>query len=176
MITGINLLPWRRELRLKKELYFKKQLLITFGVVVLILSLWRAVLWRQINVVTKQTRHLQQSLYSAEQRLKDQNKMEQLQQKPQLTGSRISGLEKQQIGFVQIFDSLHRGMPANLRLTQLMTKKGSVKLLGKTDSIFGVIQLVKVFNQTTHCSVPLVQRLSREGDEYDFVLSLDCRS
>jgi len=174
MVTGINLLPWRSSLRLEKEHYFRRQMLVIFGVVVIVLAVWHLVLWRQINTVIKQTVYVRQQLSLLQQQSQYKNDAKQKQQKSERVTGRIITLEKQRIGLIQIFENLHRGMTANLQLTQLEIKSDGVKLFGKTDSMFGITRLIKSFSQTKYCAVPLVQKVSRQDDEYAFVVSLSC--
>lgn len=174
MSTGINLLPWRQELRLKKARFFKKQMLVIFGVAIAILALWHLALWHQINIETKQTARMRQELLLFEQRLKNKNQNNQQQQRAQQAISRIINLEEQRTRLVKIFENLHRGIIANVQLTQLVIKNNGVDLFGKADSMFGITQLIKIFVQTNYCTIPTVQKISHQGDEYDFALSLCC--
>ncbi|CAL7961937.1 conserved hypothetical protein [Gammaproteobacteria bacterium] len=176
MATGINLLPWRSSLRLEKERYFRGQILVIFGFVVILLAVWHLVLWRQTNTVIKQTAYARQQLSLLQRQSQDKDDVKQGQQKLELVAGRIIILEKRRLGLIQIFENLHRGMTANLQLTQLVIKGDSVKLFGKTDSMFGITQLIKSFSQTKYCAMPLVQRISRQGDEYNFVVLLSCGS
>lgn len=172
-MTGINLLPWRNSLRLKKERHFRQQWIIIFMIMVIVLVALHLVLWRQLNITTKQTVKLQQQLSWLEKQLQDKNNTskEQQQQQPQPIIDKIISLEQQCIGLIQIFEKLHQNVTANSQLTQLMIKSNNVKLFGTTNSMFGIAQLVKGFSQTKYYATPLVQKISRQGDGYDFILS-----
>jgi Tfp pilus assembly protein PilN len=174
MAAGVNLLSWRIEACLNKERAFKKHLFVVFVVVIFVLSFWHIALWRQINIERKQNGPLRQQLILLEQQLKDENKLKEQQQKQQQATSKIIKLEGQQLKLAQVFENLHRGMAANTQLTQVVIKKDSVKLSGKAETMFGVTHLIKTFAQAKNCSVPLVQKISQQDDEYDFVLSLSC--
>jgi Tfp pilus assembly protein PilN len=174
MPTGINLLPWRQELRLKKARSFKKQMSVVFGVAIVILALWHLALWRQINVEIKQIAQMRQELLLFEQQLKNKNKSNIEQLRTQQAISRIINLEEQRTRLIKIFENLHHGITTNAQLTQLVIKNNEVKLLGKAESIFGITRLIKSFAQTNYCTIPTVQKISHQGDEYDFALSLYC--
>ncbi len=174
MPTGINLLPWRQELRLKKSRFFKKQMLVILGVAIVILALWHLALWHQINIETKQTAQIQQELLLFERRFKNKNQSNQQQQRAQQAISRIINLEEQRTGLIRIFENLHRGIIANVQLTRLVIKNNRVNLFGKADSMFRIMQLIKSFAQTNYCATPTVKKISHQGDEYDFALSLYC--
>ncbi|EKE01666.1 MAG: hypothetical protein ACD_21C00077G0002 [uncultured bacterium] len=168
MSTGINLLPWREEARFKKKRAFQMQLLAVFMVAAIILSLWHVVLWKQINAITKQNKSLQQQSLLLEQQAQGENK----KNNPQQIINKIIELERRRDELVQIFTNLHRGVSANSQVTQLVIKSGGVELFGKTDSMFGVTQLIKTFGQTKQNAAPLVQKVSRQDDEYSFALLL----
>ena len=174
MTIGINLLPWRNSLRLKKEQCFRRQWGFIFGAMIIALTVWHLVLWRQINIVIKQTTHVRQQLSLLERRSQDENGGKQEQQKLQQVANRIINLEQRRSGLIQIFENLHRSVAANSQLTQLVIKSDGVKLFGKTDSMFGITQLVKSFAQTKYCAMPLVQKISRQDEEYNFVVLLSC--
>jgi Tfp pilus assembly protein PilN len=174
MPTGINLLPWRKELRLEKARSFKKQTLVVLGVVITILALWHLTLWRQINVETKQMARVRQELLLCEQRFKNENQSKQQQQLIQQAISRIINLEEQRTRPIKIFENLHRGITANAQLTQLVIKNNEINLFGKANSMFGITQLIKSFAQTKYCTIPTVQKISHQENEYDFAMSLHC--
>lgn len=168
MITGINLLPWRKELRRKNERYFRIQVSVIFMLAVVILTLWHLILWRQINIAAKQTDRIRKQLALLEKRPQDKNNNK--QQERQL--SQMISLEQQRLGLIKIFENLHCGMAANARLTQLIIKGGNCILFGKADSMFGITKLIKNFIQAKHDAAPMVQKINKEGDEYNFILSL----
>ena len=102
MPTGINLLPWRKELRLEKARSFKKQMPVVFGVVIVLLALWHLAFWRQINIETKQTAQMQHELLLCEQRFKNKNQSKQQQQRAQQAINRIINLEEQRTRLIKI--------------------------------------------------------------------------
>lgn len=173
MLGGINLLPRDKECYLNQEYYCKKQIGVVFGIGVFILSLWHGVLWQQINIVIKQTGYLRQQQFLLEQNESD---TKQQQQKLQQVMSKIINLEQQQLWLIQVFENLHCGNPPNSQLTQLAIKGDGVKLFGKTDAMFGITQLLKTFAQIKNCSPPLVEKITRQGDDYNFILSSSCDS
>ncbi|MEI8054727.1 MAG: hypothetical protein WCH10_01840 [bacterium] len=174
MVTGINLLPWRSSLRLEKERSFRRQILVVLGVVVIILVVWHLVLRCQINTVIKQTTHVRKQLSLLQRRSQDKSGVKQERQKSEYIVGRIINLEKRRIELIRVFENLHRGMTAGLQLTQLVIKKDGAKLFGKANSMFGIMQLIKSFSQTK-CAMPLVEKINRQGDEYNFVVLLSLR-
>lgn len=174
MPTGINLLPWRKELRLEKARAFKKQILVILGIVIAILALWHLALWHQLNIEIKQTTQLRRELLSYEQQFKNKNQSNEQQQQTQQALDKFINLEEQRTRLIKIFENLHHGITANTQLTQLVTKNDEVKLFGKADSMFGITQLIKSFAQTKHCTIPTIQKISHQENEYDFAMSLYC--
>ena len=162
----INLLQWRKELRLKKERYFRMQVLAVLLVVTIILTLWHLVLWRQVDNRVKQTRYMQQQLLLLEQQLQNEDDTGKQQKQAQQSIDRIIKLEQQRVRLMQVFENLHRGITTGVQLTRLIIKKDDNKLFGKADSIFGITQLIKSLSQAK------VQKISRQDDEYNFALSL----
>lgn len=172
MTNGINLLPWRKELRRKNERYFRKQILIVVVITATILILWHLMLLRQINIAVKQADNARQMLLLTEKQSYDKNNNK--QQKQQL--SQIINLEQMRFGFVKIFESLHCGMASNAWLTKLIIKGGECTIFGKSDSMFGITKLIRSFAKVKYCTAPVAQKIKKEGDEYDFILSLSCKA
>lgn len=172
-MVEINLLPWRKELRLKKERSFKNQVLIIFVIAVLILSLWHALLERQINIVRKQTNHLQQQLFLFKELPRNTSKAKHQQQLLQQTIDKIINLEMQRVELVRVFENLHHGIITGTHLTQLLIKNGGIRLSGKAESIAGVTHLIKNITQMNcYGSIPSVQKISNQNEGYDFTLGL----
>lgn len=168
MTTGINLLPWRKESRLKKERCFRKKAIVVFGFVIFFLMLWHFILWRQINVIEKQIDHIQQNLRLLEKKAPIKNNAKHQQQQQVI--NRITNLEQERIGFVSFFEKLHQGVVANTQLTQLMIKNNDIKIFGKASSMFGVVELLKIFSKNN--AKPVLQKITRQDDDYDFVMLL----
>lgn len=143
----------------------KKQILIAIGITLVVLLWWHLILNRQLNTVTQQLEKLQQQLEYAKKAATKQ----------QLT-NKITNLELQQLWLVQIFTKLHLIKPGNSQLTQLVVKNDEVKLCGQADSMFGITQILKSLTSMQRCTAPTIQKITRQGDVYNFIVLLSCRN
>jgi len=79
-------------------------------------------------------------------------------------------LEQKQIEFIQIFNAIHQGMLANLYITQLSIKDHEVKIMGQVKLLSDLNQFNTKLFQIKSGSMPIIQKISRQNDCYDFVL------
>jgi len=171
MTWRVNFLPWREERRNKKRRLARLQIVSVVVVAVLVLLLWHTALWKKINQETRQVKNVQQQVRVQSPRQKKDPEAQLPQNKQQLL-NKIKGLEKQRLRLAQIFDGLHKGVGEGSLVTQLVIKAGSISLTGKTETMFGIQQLIRVFRKTEQRGAAKIQKISRQGDAYKFVLNL----
>lgn len=166
-MMGINLLAKRQELDSKKSRYFKLQAIILLVVAGLVLLLWHMRLQQKNNVVLKQVHCLQKDL---EELVKPSQGSAWPKGQGQLIANNMVDLEKKRTKFVQIFSTMQQGVARNLNLTQLSIKNGEIKIIGETKSISDLKSLVATIISSKNRSVPVIQKVNRKQDGYDFIL------
>jgi Tfp pilus assembly protein PilN len=144
-----------------------------FAIAMMVLFLWHMVLRHRFDIETKQEKFLQQQLVSLEKLAQEKNKEEQ-QQNEQSVTKKVAELEKKQKNLVRFFEGLHRGMSASLKLTRLLIKNEGISLFGKADTVFGVGYLAKSFSHEKNCESSVIQKIRKQDEDYEFVLSLRC--
>lgn len=169
-MVEINLLPWRKENDIKKAQCFKRQMLVMFVIVVSFLVIWHIVLKRQINVVTRQTIYMQKQLFLFEPLLRGAEEIRKQQIMLQQTIHKITRLETQRINLVKFFSNLHHDTVSGFYATHLLIKDGSATLFGRARSTYGVAHLVKSLTKMNYYSTPVVQKISKQNNEYEFIL------
>ncbi|HBY55807.1 MAG TPA: hypothetical protein DEG23_03215 [Coxiellaceae bacterium] len=170
MSIKINLLPWRVELQFKKIYYFKMQMAIFLVAAGSILLLWHVFLEQKINRTTKQANQLQKQLDLAAKQIQDGSKLKQQKDMGHQVANQTLSLEQKQIEFIQIFNAIHQGMLANLYITQLSIKDHEVKIMGQVKLLSDLNQFNTKLFQIKSGSMPIIQKISRQNDCYDFVL------
>lgn len=171
-MVEINLLSWREELRCRQLGILKKQLLSVITAVLVVLLLWHIILGQQCVAIMKQIKVLQgkEKLITVKAQTISID-LPQLQQSSQRTINKAADLEKQQTKLIQFFTRLPQGMAHNLYLTQLLIKNQEIQLIGMTESMYGITQLVKNFLPEQVTGKQLLQKILKKDEGYEFILS-----
>lgn len=120
-------------------------------------------LLHRINDATKRVQYLRQQLALLN--------ISKPQQQLFTMFNKITELEQTRVRLIQNFENLHRGITINTQLNQLIMKKNEMKLFGKAEAMPGITLLLKAFANNR----PIIQKINRQDDEYDFILSLEYR-
>jgi hypothetical protein len=160
-MTAINLLPRHKEAS-SRGFY-----VIFFVVINIVFLLWHISLQQRKNVAIKQVHMLQKDLESVAKQSQDSA---QLKKQEQIMANNIKELEQSRIKFVQIFRVMHQGMARNLNLIQLAIKSREIKIIGRTKSISDLKQLVVKIIDSKCGNFPVIQKVNRNQNGYDFVL------
>jgi|WetSurMetagenome_2_1015567.scaffolds.fasta_scaffold143385_2 type IV pilus assembly protein PilN len=171
-MLNINLVPWRAEIRLKRQRTLIIQIIALTISCTLMLLIWRYWLIQKIDRLQAETKILLSPYVSGVQLDEKLNNL--LQQEKQMHESFVTAnnLKQTQVQIWNLLMELNKDKPANLYLTLLKQTNAGVLLVGKSLALNGITKFMEQLQNQSYWVVNLKNIKGISDEFYEFEITL----
>ncbi len=177
-MAKINLLPWREELRKKRQQDF----LIAMGASVVLTCVLFGLVYMYIEGLKeyqqKRNELLRTEIAEVEKKIKQIDSIEDKKRDLNKKIDLIKGLQESRPKIVHVFDEMRRLTPTGIYLTNVEQKIGDITITGKSEANSKVSDYMKAFDRSQWLTAPILKYVKGlemqevKGQLSDFILQV----
>jgi len=175
-MRGINLLPWREELREKNKKEFFIQIAGAVVVAVLLIILIHTYLANQISDQQEANDYLNKEIKVVDKKIKDIALLKAQREKLLAHINLIQQLQTNRPKIVNVYNSLVRVMPPGVFVLAVERVKNRISILGKAESNTRISELMRNIERVGWLGKPLLTEIKTidGNDDYTKAFTLMC--
>lgn len=164
-MANINLLPWRENLRARRQKEFGAMMLVGILLTATVLAAWHFYNESLIDQQKRRNAYLEQRIAEVAKQIKEIKSLERTRKQLIDRMKVVSNLQSSRPQVVHLFDELVTSLPEGVHLTKVTQAGGAVAVLGRAQSNARVSAYMRAIEASPWLAKPSLKIIEQKGDE-----------